>query len=108
MVSTLELQWFEHLWNHENMLETGKIELVSINHSARSGGKYGILSIFFNLKVCCVLSFELLRRGDSNEYTQYTIFKIKKTITLNYPKYNNVCSYCIFLKDSRRSLKQQW
>ena len=26
------------------------------------------------------------RRGDSNEYTQYTIFNIKKKITLNYPK----------------------
>ena len=25
-------------------------------------------------------------RGDSNEYTQYTIFNIKKKITLNYPK----------------------
>ena len=25
-------------------------------------------------------------RGDSNEYTQYTIFNIKKKITLNYSK----------------------
>ena len=25
-------------------------------------------------------------RGDSNEYTQYTIFNIKKKITQNYPK----------------------
>ena len=25
-------------------------------------------------------------RGDSSEYTQYTIFNIKKKITLNYPK----------------------
>ena len=25
-------------------------------------------------------------RGDSNEYTQYTIFYIKKKITLNHPK----------------------
>ena len=25
-------------------------------------------------------------QGDSNEYTQYTIFNIKKKITLNYPK----------------------
>ena len=25
-------------------------------------------------------------RGDSNEYTQYTIINIKKKITLNYPK----------------------
>ena len=26
------------------------------------------------------------QRGNSNEYTQYTIFKIKKKFTLNYPK----------------------
>ena len=27
-----------------------------------------------------------LDQGDSNEYTQYTIFNIKKIIILNYPK----------------------
>ena len=43
-------------------------------------------SIFFNLKVCCVFSLESPHRGDSNGYTQYTIFNIKKKITLNYPK----------------------
>ena len=46
----------------------------------------GIFSVFFNMKVWCVFSLELLRRGDSNEYTQYIIFNIKKKITLNYPK----------------------
>ena len=45
-----------------------------------------IFSILFNMKVCCVFSLELPHRGDSNEYTQYTIFNIKKKITLNYPK----------------------
>ena len=49
-----------------------------------------IFSIFFNLKVYCVFSlesprFEWPHRGDSNVYTQYTIFNIKKKITLNYP-----------------------
>ena len=34
-----------------------------------------IFSIFFNMKVCCVFSLESPHRGDSNEYTQYTIFK---------------------------------
>ena len=29
---------------------------------------------------------ELPHRGDSNEYTQYTIFNIKKKIAQNYPK----------------------
>ena len=41
---------------------------------------------FFNMKVCCVFSLESPYRGDSNEYTQYTIFNMKKTIILNYPK----------------------
>ena len=60
---------------------------MSVYHSARSGGIIGIIFfIFFNMKVCCVLSLESPHRGDSNEYTQYTIFSIKKKITLNYPK----------------------
>ena len=37
-----------------------------------------IFSIFFNMKVCCMLSIESPHRGDSNEYTQHTIFNIKK------------------------------
>ena len=39
-----------------------------------------------NMKVCCVFSLETPHRGDSNEFTQYTIFNIKKKTTLNYPK----------------------
>ena len=42
-----------------------------------------ILSVFFNMEVCCVLSLESPHRGDSNEYTQYTIFNIEKE---NHPK----------------------
>ena len=34
----------------------------------------------------CVL-IRIYHRGFSNEYTQYTIFSIKKKITLNYPKF---------------------
>ena len=45
-----------------------------------------IFLIVFNTKVCCVFSLESPHRGDSNEYTQYIIFNIKKKITLNYPK----------------------
>ena len=56
--------------------------------------------MFFNMKVCCVFSLESPHRGDSNEYTQHTIIYIKKKITLNYPKCNNVCSYGIFSRDS--------
>ena len=60
---------------------------MSVNHSARSGGIIGIfVLIFFNIKLCCVISLQLPHRGNSNEYTQYTIFNVKKKITLNYPK----------------------
>ena len=45
-----------------------------------------VFSIFFNMKVYCVLSLESPHGGDSNEYTQYTIFSIKKKVTLKYPK----------------------
>ena len=38
------------------------------------------------MKVMCVFSLEAPHRGDSNEYTQYTVFNIKKKIGLNYPK----------------------
>ena len=33
-----------------------------------------------------MFSVESLHRGDSNEYTQYTICNMKKKNTLNYPK----------------------
>ena len=45
-----------------------------------------IFSIFFNMKVFCVFSLESPHRGDSNEYTQYTIFNVGNKITLNYLK----------------------
>ena len=44
-----------------------------------------------------MFSLESPHQGNSNEYTQHTIINIKLKITLNYPKYNNVCSYGIFL-----------
>ena len=39
-----------------------------------------MFSIFYNMKVhvCCVFSLESPYRGDSNEYTQYTIFNFLK------------------------------
>ena len=45
-----------------------------------------------------MFSLESPHQGDSNEYTHHSIINIKKKITLNYPKYNNVCSYGIFSK----------
>ena len=56
-------------------------DLISIALSMRFEG---LLCV--NLKVCCVFSLESPHRGDSNEYIQYTIFNLKKKITLNYPK----------------------
>ena len=44
------------------------------------------------MKVYCVFSLELPHRGDSNEYTQYTIFNIKKKMI------SEICSYGIFAK----------
>ena len=68
------------------------------------------------MKVYCVFSVELPHRGDSNEYTQYTIFNMNhfqyeqekqytifnmnKKNTLNYPK---SAAMGLFPRDSRRS-----
>ena len=39
------------------------------------------------MTVCCVFSLETPHRGDNNEYNAiYHFSKIKKKITLNYPK----------------------
>ena len=61
------------------MFETGVVranECLSKHHVRRHDRD--IFSIFYNIKVCCVLSLESSHQGDSNEYTQYTIFNIKK------------------------------
>ena len=79
---------------------------MSVKHSARSGGIIGIsFRFFFTMKVCCVFSLESPHRGDSNEYTQYTIFNIKKKIALNYPK---SAAMEFFPRDSRSSSTQPW
>ena len=73
---------------------------MSVNHRARSGSIIEIVFIFFNIKVCCVFLLESPHRGDSNEYTQYTIFNIKKE---NHPKLPQICSYGIFPRDSKKN-----
>ena len=60
---------------------------MRVDKSASSGGKISTSLIFYNMKVFCVFSIESPHWGDSNQYTQYTIFNIKKKITLNYPKF---------------------
>ena len=75
----------------------GEFMPVRVDYSTRSGGIIGIIFwIFFSMKTLCVFSLEAPHRGDSNGYKQQAIINIKKKITLNYPKYNNVCSYGIF------------
>ena len=85
--NTIELQWLEHVLNHENMLETWVVR-ASECKSWRKVRRHNrnICSIFFNMKVFCVFSLESPYRGDSYEYAQYTIFNVKKEITLNNPK----------------------
>ena len=61
-----------------------------------------IFSILFNMKVYCEVSLESPHRGSSNKYTQYTIFDMKKKITLNNPK--SAVMGC-FQRDFRTSSK---
>ena len=76
---TVELQWLEYLWNHENMFETG---VVRSNECYRRARPRGIIGISFRfslmLKYVVLFSLESPHPGDSNEYTQYTIFEYKK------------------------------
>ena len=59
-----------------------------------------IFSILFNMKVYCVFSKQSPHRDDFNDYTQYTIFNMKKKNTLNYPK---SAAMRFFPRDSRTS-----
>ena len=52
-----------------------------------------------------MFSLESPHRGDSNKYTQYTIFNIKKTITLND---STSAAMGFFPRDSRTISKQPW
>ena len=48
---------------------------------------------FSYMKVYCMFTLESPHRGDSNEYTQYTIFQYEKE---KHPKLSQICSYGIF------------
>ena len=60
-----------------------------------------IISIFFNMKVCCVFSLESPHRGDSNEYTQYTIFNVKE----NHPKLFQICGYGFLFRGTQERVR---
>ena len=47
------------------------------------------------MKLCCVFTLESPHWGDSNEYTQNTIFQYEKE---THPKLSQICSYGIFSK----------
>ena len=72
----------------------GLFESLRVYYRARPGGIIGV-SIFFIMKVYCVFSWESPRWGDSNEYTQYTIFQYKKE---NFPQLSQICNYGICSK----------
>ena len=46
--------------------------------------------MLFSMKVCCVFSLESPHRGDSVDYTQYTILNMKMKITLDYSKFAGI------------------
>ena len=52
-----------------------------------------------------MFSLESPHRGDSNESIQYTIFNIKKKITLNYPKSAAMGFYAKGLKNEFETAK---
>ena len=60
-----------------------------------------IFSIFSKMKVCCVFSLESPHRGDSNEYTQYTIFNIKMKIILIIPN----LQLCFFFQGTQELVR---
>ena len=63
---------------------------MRVDNSARSGGIIRISLIFYNMKVYCVFTLESPHRGDSNVYTQYTIFQYEKE---KHPKLSQICRY---------------
>ena len=54
--------------------------------------------MLFNMKVCCVISFELPLESilmSTHTYHYKYNYKNKKENTRNYPKYKRICSYWI-------------
>ena len=90
--TTVELQWLEHIWNHGVVRANECISLRQVRRHNRDSFSL-FFGFFLDMKVCCVFLLESPHRGDSNEYTQYTIFSIKKE---NHPKLSQICSYEIF------------
>ena len=54
------------------------------------------------MKVYCVFSLESPQRGDSDEYTQYTISQHKKE---NHPILSQICNYGICSKEPKNEFE---
>ena len=78
---------------------------MSVDHGAGSGVIIGIFLDFLSLKLFCVLSLESPHGGNSNEYTQYTIFNITRKIDLNYLK---AAAVGFFPWDSGAGSRRPW
>ena len=100
--TTVELQWLEHLRDHEISWRRGSSSQWGLIIASGKEAKRDIFSVFLNMKVCCVFSLESPHRGDSNEYTQHTTFKIKKE---NHPKLSQICNYGILLLWSQEQVQ---
>ena len=70
--------------------------------NARSEGMTKISLIFYNMKVYFVFSLGSPHWGDSNEYTQYTIFNIKKE---NHTKLSQIYSQEIFFLGTQEQVR---
>ena len=85
------------------MFEAGVVRANELIIAPAKMHNRDIFSIFFNMIVCCLFSLESPHLGDSNVYTQYTIFNIKNKIILYYSK---SAAMGFFSRDSRTSSKQ--
>ena len=103
ITSTVGLQWLEHLWDYENLFETGEVrDSEGLLYSQARSYNRDIFWIFFNMKVYCLFSLESPQRGDSNEYTQYTTSQYKKE---NHPKLSQICNYGICSKGLKKEFE---
>ena len=97
-MNTVELHWLEHLWDYENVFETGVVRASEglLMSQVRRHNR-DILSIFFNMKVYCVFSLESPHR------LFFSILKRKKI--MNYP---TSATMEFVPRDLRMISKHQW
>ena len=71
----------------------GWSEPMGVGYCARLGGVVGVSFRLSLMTVYCMFSLESPHQGDSNEYTQCTIFQYGKEI---HPNISQICSYRVF------------